>query len=82
MFFQADLERKMVSLSSSKKHYKEKWKEALSELSLYHKQEHDSAHGQLLHQEQELNEMCQQCLQLEKHNTVSVQVDVVEDIER
>ena len=80
---QAELERKLSSLTKSKQHYKEQWSKALSELATLRQREQAAARNKLLTQQQELEALRVQYLQQEQQNSLKQQIsEVKKDVNR
>ncbi len=74
---QVELERKVVSLSKSKQHYKEQWSKALSELAVSRQRDQAAARNQLQTQQQELEAMRVQYFQQEQQNSLKLQLSQI-----
>ena len=80
---QAELERKLTSLTKSKQHYKEQWSKALSELASNRQREQAVARNKLLTQQQELEALRVQYFQQEQQNSFRQQIsEVKKDVNR
>lgn len=80
---QAELERKVVSLTKSKQHYKDQWSKALSELAVSRQREQTVARNRLMTQQQELEALRVQYFQQEQQNSLKQQLtEVKKDVDR
>lgn len=74
-----ELEKKVASLSASKEQYKNKWREAIGELALHHKQKHDTTRDRLASQERDLAKMRMHYMQQDEESSLNVQIAHVKD---
>jgi centrosomal protein CEP120 len=80
---QVELDRKVVSLTKSKQHYKDQWSKALSELAVSRQREQAAARNRLLTQQQELEALRVHYFQQEQQNSLKQQLSQVKkDVSR
>jgi len=66
-------------LGSAKEQYKNKWKEALTELARYHRQEQHMTQKRLLAQEKELEELRKDIVKLDEQNNLNLHINSVKE---